>query len=72
MDKLRTMTLKKKIRRMEELTSCGSTQQKNISPRGNNKLKKLIVNEYEDVTSLAFSKSTSTVKRILLKKNPSL
>ena len=73
MHKLCTTMPKKKIRGMEELTSCGSTQQKNTSPRGNDdKLKKLIVNEYEDVTSPAFSKSASTVKRILLKKNPFL
>ena len=72
MDKLRTMMPKKKIRGMEELTGCGSMQQKDTSPRGNDKLKKLIVNEYKDVTSPAFSKSASTVKRILLKKNPSL
>ena len=44
-----------------------------LSPRGNDdKLKKLIANGYEDVMSPAFSKSASTVKRILLKKNPSL
>ena len=65
------MMPKKKIRGMEELTGCGSMQ-KNTSPRGNDKLKKLIVNEYEDVMSPAFSKSASTVKRILLKKNPLL
>ena len=59
MDKLRTTTPKKKKIRgiMEELTGCGSTKKNTLSPRGNDdKLKKLIVNEYEDVMSPGFFK----------------
>ena len=57
---------------MEELPIIGKGVKKKPNQKKLRKIKKMIIREYEDMASPAFSKSSSVVKRVLLKKHPSL
>ena len=59
---------------MEELPIIGKgvVAKKKPNQKKLRKIKKMIIHEYEDMASPAFSKSSSVVKRVLLKKYPSL
>ena len=57
---------------MEELPIIGKGVKKKPNQKKLRKIKKMIIHEYEDMASPAFSKSSSVVKRVLLKKHPSL
>ena len=57
---------------MEELPIIGKGVKKKPNQKKLRKIKKMIIHEYEDMVSPAFSKSLSVVKCVLLKKHPSL
>ena len=64
---------KRKVNNMEELPIIGKgVAKKKPNQKKLRKIKKMIIHEYEDMVSPAFLKSLSVVKRVLLKKHPSL
>ena len=61
---------KRKVNNMEELPIIGKgvVAKKKPNQKKLRKIKKMIIHEYEDMASPAFSKSSSVVNSVLLKK----
>ena len=55
---------------MEELTGMGRKKERDVKHK--EKIEQLIICKYEDPSSPAFGKTASTVKRVVLKKHPTL